>query len=40
MHEPTRVLFVCVGNTFRSQMAEGLARALGGEKLEVKSAGT
>ena len=32
-----RVLFVCVGNTCRSQMAEGWARHLG---LETASAGT
>ena len=32
-----RVLFVCVGNTCRSQMAEGWARHLG---LESASAGT
>ncbi len=34
-----KVLFVCVGNAFRSQMAEAFARALGGDLLEVKSAG-
>ena len=32
-----RVLFVCVGNTCRSQMAEGWARHLG---IEASSAGT
>ena len=32
-----RILFVCVGNTCRSQMAEGWARHLG---LEAASAGT
>ena len=32
-----RVLFVCVGNTCRSQMAEGWARHLG---MEAASAGT
>ena len=32
-----RVLFVCVGNSCRSQMAEGFARHLG---LEAESAGT
>ncbi len=34
-----RVLFVCTGNSCRSQMAEGWARYLGGERLEVQSAG-
>ena len=34
-----RVLFVCVGNSCRSQMAEGLARAYGGDVLEAESAG-
>lgn len=35
-----RVIFVCVGNAARSQMAEGFARHHGGEKIEVSSAGT
>lgn len=35
-----KILFVCVGNTCRSQMAEGFAKLHGGEKVEVKSAGT
>jgi len=34
-----RVLFVCVGNAFRSQMAEAFARALGSDLLEAESAG-
>ena len=34
-----RVLFVCVGNSCCSQMAEGLARAYGGDILEAESAG-
>jgi len=33
------VLFLCTGNACRSQMAEGWARALAGEWLEVQSAG-
>lgn len=35
-----RVLFLCTGNSCRSQMAEGWARALWGKRLEVCSAGT
>jgi arsenate reductase len=34
-----RLLFLCTGNSCRSQMAEGWARRLGGEDLEVQSAG-
>ena len=35
-----RVLFVCTHNASRSQMAEGLLRALRGELYDVYSAGT
>ena len=35
-----RVLFVCTHNASRSQMAEGLLRALKGDRYEVFSAGT
>lgn len=34
-----RVLFLCTGNSCRSQMAEGWARALRGDVLEAYSAG-
>jgi protein-tyrosine-phosphatase len=34
------VLFVCVGNTCRSQMAEGFARKLGKDVMRAASAGT
>lgn len=36
----TKILFVCVGNTCRSQMAEGFARKYGAGKVEGRSAGT
>lgn len=35
-----KVAFVCVHNSCRSQMAEGWAKALGSDVLEVYSAGT
>ncbi len=38
--DPFRILFVCVHNAGRSQMAAGFARALGGERVEVFSAGS
>jgi protein-tyrosine-phosphatase len=34
-----RVLFVCIGNSCRSQMAEGFARAYGGDVMLARSAG-
>jgi len=35
-----RILFLCVANSARSQMAEGLARQILGEQTEVLSAGS
>lgn len=35
-----RVLFICVENSNRSQMAEAFARMLGGENVEAYSAGS
>lgn len=34
------ILFVCVENSCRSQMAEGFARALGSDRVEAFSAGS
>ncbi len=38
--EPFRLLFVCTGNSARSQLAEGLAAHLGEGRVEAHSAGT
>lgn len=39
MKRPKRVLFVCIGNSCRSQMAEAFARTYGGRVIEPASAG-
>jgi arsenate reductase (thioredoxin) len=37
--DKTRILFLCTGNSCRSQMAEGWARHLRGDRVEAYSAG-
>ncbi len=39
MPDKLRILFLCTGNSCRSQMAEGFARALKGDTIEAYSAG-
>lgn len=37
--ESINILFLCTGNSCRSQMAEGWLRVIGGDQFEVQSAG-
>ena len=39
MNKKINILFLCAGNSCRSQIAEGWARELGGDWLQVQSAG-
>jgi protein-tyrosine-phosphatase len=40
MNDKKTIMFVCVHNAGRSQMAAGFMRALGGDRVEVLSAGS
>ena len=40
MKKKIKVIFVCTGNSCRSQMAEGLLRQMASDRFEVYSAGT
>ncbi len=40
MHVDKSILFLCVANSARSQMAEGLARKLLGDRINFESAGS
>jgi arsenate reductase len=40
MSRKPAVIFVCIHNAGRSQMAAGFARHLGGDRIEVRSAGS
>ena len=39
MIKKEKIIFICTGNSCRSQIAEGLMRSLAGDKFEVYSAG-
>lgn len=39
MSNKTKIMFLCTGNSCRSQMTEGLAKHLGRNRFEIYSAG-
>lgn len=39
MSDKIKIMFLCTGNSCRSQMADGLAKRLGGDRVEIYSAG-
>lgn len=39
MSDKVKIMFLCTGNSCRSQIADGLAKKLGGEKFEIYSTG-
>lgn len=40
MSKPVHILFLCVANSARSQLAEGLAKSIFGEAAKIESAGS
>lgn len=40
MNQKKKILFMCVANSARSQLAEGLARKILGSKADIRSAGS
>lgn len=40
MSKPVHILFLCVANSARSQLAEGLAKSIFGENAKIESAGS